>query len=83
MKLIKNEYYRVVDVPQSSPCFNCKPCIRLRMMEMGFVCGEIIRVKQHSLGIYLVALLTKEGTECQSIALREDEANRIIFEKIS
>jgi Fe2+ transport system protein FeoA len=52
-------------------------------MEMGLHCGEVVKVKQHLFGIYLFSVLTPQGDECQSIAMREDEANRIIFEKIS
>ena len=32
--------YKVIDVPQSNPCENCTPCMRLKLMEMGFIPGE-------------------------------------------
>lgn len=82
MNLKIGELYRVVDIPEAEHCLKCKPCIRLRMMEMGFICGEIIKVKLHQNGVYLVSLLTNGGEECQSIAVRDNELSKIIFEKV-
>lgn len=74
--------YRVIDVPQNIPCDNCKPCIRLRMMELGFICGEYVKPKRFQGGVWLVTILTDQKEECQTIALRHEELNRIIFEEI-
>ena len=82
MNLKVGGLYRVVDIPEAEHCLKCKPCIRLRMMEMGFICGEIVKVKLHQQGVYLVALLTNGGEECQTIAVRDGEMNKIIFEEL-
>lgn len=82
MKLVKGGTYQIVDIPEAEDCLECKPCIRLRMMEIGFICGELIKIKLHQHGIYLVSVLTNSGEECQTIALRDEEANRIIFKEI-
>jgi Fe2+ transport system protein FeoA len=34
--------YEVVDIPQPENCEKCTPCLRLRLMEMGFITGERI-----------------------------------------
>ena len=74
--------YKIVDVPQNEPCENCQPCVRLRMMELGFICGEYIKPKKKQLGVWIVAVLTNQGEECQYIALRNEELNRIVIEEI-
>jgi hypothetical protein len=73
--------YRIVDVPQNNPCEGCVPCIRLRLMELGFICGERIKVKKYQMGVWLVALLTDYDEECQTMALRSEELNRIVIEE--
>ena len=74
--------YRIIDVPENVPCEGCKPCIRLRMMELGFICGEYIKPKKYQMGIWLVTLMTDVGEECQTIALRNEELNRITLEEV-
>ena len=73
--------YKVIDVPESINCLKCNPCTRLKLMEIGFICGEIIKIKKHQLGIWLVDVLNENGSECQTIALRDDEIERIIMEE--
>lgn len=82
MNLSIGDVYKVIEVSEGSPCQNCTPCLRLRLMELGFVCGEIVRVKNHQLGIYVLSVLSYNGDECSTIALRDDEASRIKFEKL-
>ena len=82
MKLTIGEVYRVDDVTEGSPCQGCNPCLKLRLMELGFICGETVRVKKHQLGIYILSVLSYSGHECSTIALRDDETSRIKFEKI-
>lgn len=81
MKLEVGKVYKVIDVPQSEVCLNCTPCLRLKMMDMGFICGEKIRIKRYSSGIWLVGILTEMGNECSSIALRDEEMERIVLEE--
>jgi Fe2+ transport system protein FeoA len=73
--------YRIIDVPQNTPCDDCQPCIKLRLMELGFICGERIKVKKYQMGIWLVVLLTDYNEECQTMALRHEELDRIILEE--
>ena len=82
MKLEIGELYKVIDIPEAEHCLKCKPCIRLRLMEMGFICGEIIKIKLRQNGVYLVSLLTNGGEVCQTIALRDSELNKIVLEKL-
>jgi len=82
MKLEIGELYKVIDIPEAEHCLKCKPCIRLRLMEMGFICGEIIKIKLRQNGVYLVSLLTNSGEVCQTIALRDSELNKIVLEKL-
>jgi Fe2+ transport system protein FeoA len=82
MKLVEGKVYQVLDVPQSEICQKCVPCLRLKMMEMGFICGEKILLKKHSFGIWVVSILSESGHECSTIALRDDEIKRIVLEEI-
>ena len=49
--------YEVVDVPQNNPCENCTPCMRLKLMEMGFIHGQEIEISEKKLGLYLVNII--------------------------
>ena len=49
MKITKEhvgKIFSVKDVPQSEPCLNCTPCLRLRIMEMGIIPGEKIELEK-------------------------------------
>lgn len=70
--------YLVIDVPQSEICMCCVPCTRFRLMEIGFGPGEIVMPVMRQLGILAVKL---EGSSSH-IALREDEARRVIVKKL-
>ena len=74
--------YRIVDIPQLSPCGNCKPCIRLRMMEMGFYENQKLRLTKHQYGLWLVDLLSFDDNVESTIALRDEELGRIIIDEI-
>ena len=82
VKLDKGSIYKVIEVAEGSPCQNCTPCLRLRLMEMGFICGETVKVKNYQLGIYILSVLSHNGQECSTIAMRDDEASRIRFQKL-
>lgn len=72
-------YYEVIDVPQKNPCENCNPCMRMRLMELGFIQGQEIDIKEKMNGMYIVDMISDEGNVEQTIALRKDELNRICF----
>ena len=36
----------VIDVPENDPCEHCNPCMRMKLMELGFLEGQEIEVKE-------------------------------------
>lgn len=74
--------YEIVDVPQSPDCKNCIPCLRMRLMEMGLVTGEKIEFGKKRLGLYLVNVLTENNNVTSTIALREEEFDRLCLKQI-
>lgn len=71
------EHYEISDVIENNPCYNCKPCLRLRLMDMGFIPGQKIDVEKGKLGLYLVHLKSDGGNHEQTFALRDDEFERL------
>ena len=69
--------YQVVDVPQSVNCENCVPCMRIRLMEMGFISGQDIEVGERKLGLHVVHMVSENGHIEQTFALRPEELGRI------
>jgi Fe2+ transport system protein FeoA len=74
--------YKIIDVPKLDPCGNCKPCIRLRMMELGFYEDQKIRLTKHQYGVWLIELLSFDDNVDSTIALRDEELERIIIKEI-
>ena len=72
----------IVDVPQSSDCKNCVPCLRMRLMEMGFISGEKIEFDKKRLGLYLINILSENNIISSTIALREEEFDRLCLKQI-
>lgn len=75
-------HYQVLDVPANIPCENCNPCMRMRLMEMGFIQGQEIDVKEKMKGMFIVDMLTEDGIIEQTIALRKNELGRICMKEI-
>ena len=73
--------YEVIDVPQSIDCDNCNPCMRIKLMEMGFVNGQQVEVLEKKFGLYLVNILSDSGHTSSTIALRPEELGRICLKK--
>ena len=71
---------RIKDVPQNSHCFECTPCMRLRLMELGLLEGQKIELSKHSVGLWVVKILTDNGNISSTLALREEELDRILIE---
>lgn len=71
---------KIKDVPQNSPCFECSPCLRLRLMELGLLEGQKIELSKHSLGLWVVNILSDNGTTSSTLALRDEELDRILIE---
>ena len=74
--------YEVVDVPQSENCQNCVPCLRLRLMEMGFITWERIEFGERRLGLYMVNILSENDHISSVVALRQEELDRICLKGV-
>ena len=74
--------YEVVDVPQNNPCKNCVPCMRLKLMEMGFIHGQEIEISDKKFGLYLVNILSDGGQTDSTIGLRQEELDRICLKGV-
>ena len=70
---------KILDIPQNDPCLNCNTCIRLRLMEMGFIKGQNIEIEGKAHGLYKVRIVDENGITENKIALRQDEFERICF----
>ncbi len=71
---------RITDVPQIIDCKNCKVCVRLRIMELGLYEGEYIKINSHSHGLWRLQVLNSYGVSISTIALRDDEMERIFVD---
>ena len=71
--------YKVIDVPQNDPCEKCTPCMRMKLMEFGFIFGQEINVTEKMNGMYVVDMLSEYGNVEQTIALRKEELDRICY----
>ncbi len=74
--------YEVVDVPQNNPCENCVPCMRLKLMDMGFIHGQEIEISDKKFGLYLVNILSDGGQIDSTIGLRQQELDRICLKGV-
>jgi Fe2+ transport system protein FeoA len=74
--------YDIIDVPQSEICENCKPCLRLRLMDMGFITGQRIQIEKKRLGLWMVHLISNNGHVEQTFALRPEELDRICLKEL-
>jgi len=78
----KMKTYDVLDVPQPENCEKCTSCLRLRMMEMGFITGQRIEIKNKRMGLWMVNLLSDNNDIMSTVALREEELDRICLKEI-
>lgn len=74
--------YEIVDIPQPENCERCTPCLRLRLMEMGFISGEKIEFGERRLGLYTVNILTENDEVSSVVALRQEELDRICIKGV-
>jgi hypothetical protein len=80
MKFSKSELgkiYKITDVMKGIPCKNCNSCVRIRLMEMGLVAGEKIKLLDYKFGLWTVNILSDSGNIVSSIALRDEEIERV------
>ena len=73
------QHYEVIDVPQSKNCENCTPCMRFRLMEMGFIAGTELEIREKQSGMFIVEMLSENGAVEQTVALRKEELDRICY----
>ncbi len=73
--------YDVIDVPQPDDCKYCDVCMRMRLMEIGFVPGQHIKVEGERFGLYVVHMIASNGRIEQTIALRSEELGRICLKE--
>jgi len=82
--ILKNQnagqIFIIKDVPEKIECKNCEICTRLKLMELGFIPGSIIELSKRQSGMWIVNLLSSSGHVQSTIALRDEEAERIIVE---
>ena len=71
----------VKDVPRKEPCNGCNICIRLRLLELGIIPGQKISLKDHKNGLWTLNVLGENNISFQTLALRDDEVDRILFEE--
>jgi Fe2+ transport system protein FeoA len=69
--------YEISEISSGNPCLECNSCIRMRLMEMGLTEREQIRVEDKSHGLYRLSILSKKGSLFTTLALREEEMERI------
>jgi Fe2+ transport system protein FeoA len=74
--------YEVVNVPENNPCENCVPCMRLKLMDMGFIHGQEIEISDKKFGLYLVNILSDGGQIDSTIGLRQEELDRICLKGV-
>ena len=74
--------YDVIDVPANDPCENCTPCLRLRLMDMGFIAGQKIEIEEKRLGLWIVNMVSENGNQEQTFAVRPEELDRICLKEI-
>lgn len=73
----------VIDVPENNPCYSCNPCLRLRLMEMGFIEGQKINIHTKKLGLWMVDILSDNDDVISTYALRQEEIDRICLKSIT
>ena len=71
--------YEVIDVPQPENCESCVPCMRMKLMELGFLFGQEIEITERMNGMYVVDMLSPNGHIEQTIALRKEELDRVCY----
>lgn len=69
--------HKVIDVPQPENCDKCVPCMRMKLMELGFIEGQEIEVGDKKMGLHMVHMLSPNGDIEQTFALRPEELGRI------
>ena len=73
--------YDVIDVPEPDNCEHCTSCLRMRLLEMGFVPGQHLSIEPKRLGLHIVHMVAANGRIEQTIVLRSDELGKICLKE--
>jgi hypothetical protein len=49
-------------------------------MELGMYSGELIEISEHRLGLWIVSILSDNGTVLSRIMMRDEEISKIVLE---
>jgi hypothetical protein len=49
-------------------------------MELGMYTGELIEISEHRLGLWIVNILSDNGTVLSRVMMRDDAINKIVLE---
>lgn len=74
---IAGQVFQVSEIFKGVPCNECNSCIRIRLMEMGFFDGEKVKIVGKTHGLWRIDILSDMGTTLSSLALRDEEIERI------
>lgn len=80
MDMVLEKKLIVKDVPQMNPCQKCKSCIRLRLLELGIVSGQKVKIKKLHQDLWTLSLIDNSGNSYSTFGVRKEEAERILFE---
>lgn len=69
----------VEDIPKENPCLDCNSCLRLRLLELGLITGQKVKVKKMRHELWTITFLDNLGNPESTFGLREEELKRIIF----
>lgn len=74
--------YEILDIPEAENCEKCSTCLRIRLMEMGLITGEKIEISTKRLGLWMVDILTDYDEVSSTVALRQEEFDRICLKGV-
>lgn len=69
--------FTINQISEGAPCKNCSFCVRLRLLEMGLNHGDKFKVDNYLFGLWKLNILSENDKTVSSIALRDDEIERI------
>jgi hypothetical protein len=49
-------------------------------MELGMYTGELIEISEHRLGLWIVSILSDNGTVLSRVMMRDEEISKIVLE---
>lgn len=81
MSMVVERKVIIKDILQKSPCENCNICVRLRLLEMGLVPGQKIRIKKFRDDLWTITLLDENEMSISTLGLRKEEAERMLLEE--